>query len=362
MNKKVLAVAIGAALAAPAFAQSSNVTLYGRINTAIESNHTGNGGSEVAMRSYSSRLGVRGVEDLGGGNKAVFGLESQLDSDGGNASTPFTGLRNAYVGLDTGSTGRLVMGRLDAAVSAPLYNQISSVMDFVGYDTQANAFVMANGRNLGAYTSGTSNAASNGAIAANTGGALAPNSSNSTGQNDSTFAAVQRVSNAFGYQVKLGDVDVQARLALNGPNDVVPGNTGGLGENNARNFEAAANYKLGKLTLGGGFEKASYSKVVSDVTSGVNPVTEANAKSRFDSRFQAVAGYDFGVAKVGALFARNRIDATTAGRDDSGNEYGLSATVPLTPKADLVANYGRRDLLTNDPIGVANPADRKSVV
>jgi predicted porin len=355
MNKKVLAVAIGAALAAPAFAQSSNVTLYGRINTAIESNHTGNGGSEVSMQSYSSRLGVRGVEDLGGGNKAVFGLETQLASDGGNASSPFTALRNAYVGLDTGSTGRLVMGRLDAAVLAPLYNQISSVMDFVGYDTQANAFVMANGRNLGAYTAGTSNAGSNGAIAANTGGVLAPNSSNSTGQNDSTFAAVQRVSNAFGYQVKLGNVDVQARLALNGPNDVVPGNTGATGENNARNFEAVANYKLGKLTLGGGFEKASYSKVVASTA----PVTEANAKAAFDSRFQAVAGYDFGVAKVGALFARNRIDATTAGRDDSGNEYGLSATLPLTPKADLVANYGRRDLLTNDPITAANPANAK---
>ncbi len=354
MNKKVLAVAIGAALAAPAFAQSSNVTLYGRINTAIESNHTGNGGSEVAMRSYSSRLGVRGVEDLGGGNKAVFGLESQLDSDGGSASTPFTGLRNAYVGLDTGSTGRLVLGRLDAAVLAPLYNQISSVMDFVGYDTQANAFVMANGRNLGTYTLGTSTG-TNGAVAPNIGGTLAPNSSNSTGQNDSTFAAVQRVSNAFGYQVKLGDVDVQARLALNGPNDVVPGNTGATGENNARNFEAAANYKLGKLTLGGGFEKASYSKVVSSTSN----VIEANAKAAFDSRFQAVAGYNFGVAKVGALFARNRIDATTAGRDDSGNEYGLSATVPLTPKADLVANYGRRDLLTNDAIGANNPANAK---
>jgi len=374
MNKKLIAVAIGAALSGSAFAQSSNVTLYGRINTAIESNSTGNGGSEVAMRSYSSRLGVRGVEDIGGGLKGVFGIESQLDSDGGNAA-PFTALRNAYVGLDTGSTGRLVLGRLDAAVLAPLYNQVASVIDFVGYDAGNNAFMMANGRDLGAFTSGTStNAQSgtatsgtalNGAVASTSGGALAPNSAGTTSQNDSTFAAVQRVSNAFGYQVKVGDVDVQARLALNGPNDVVAGNTGGQGENNARNLELAANYKLGALTLGAGFEDASYSKVVSRANGTTTPfdpvnLTEATAKSRFDQRIQAVAGYDFGVAKVGALIARNKIDTATAGRDDSGNEFGLSATVPYGTKTAFVANYGRRDLLTNTAVDAAtNPADAK---
>ena len=86
MNKKLLAAAVGVALAAPAFAQSSNVTLYGRINTVVESARIGSFGSEVAMKNHSSRLGVRGVEDLGGGLKAVFGIEAGLASDTGNAN------------------------------------------------------------------------------------------------------------------------------------------------------------------------------------------------------------------------------------------------------------------------------------
>jgi len=333
MNKKLIAVAIGAALSGSAFAQSSNVTLYGRINTAIESNSIGQGGSEVAMRSYSSRLGVRGVEDLGGGLKGVFGLETQFNSDdtaaktGASSGGAFTAMRNSYVGLDTGSTGRLVLGRLDAAVLAPLYNQLTSVIDLVGYDANANAFIMANGRDLGAGAT-----VNNAAV---------------TSQADSTLAAVQRRSNAIGYQVKLGDVDVQARLAmLGGANDGGSTTTGatavnGTGENNARNFELAANYKMGALTIGGGLETAQYSKTALAGT------TEAQAKALFDQRLQAVVGYDFGMAKVGATFARNEIEPTAAGADKSGNEFGLSGTYTLSPKAALVANYGSRELLTN---------------
>jgi predicted porin len=319
MNKKLIVVAIGAALTGSAFAQSSNVTLYGRINTAIESNSTGQGGSEVAMRSYSSRLGVRGVEDLGDGMKGVFGIETQFNSDTSPDNGAFTAMRNAYVGLDTGKTGRVVLGRLDAAVLAPLYNQLTGVLDLVGYDAQANAFVMANGRNLGA-------------------GATV-NNSGVRSQDDSTLAAVQRRSNAIGYQVKLGDVDVQARLAmLGGANDAT---TGGVGENNARNFELAANYKTGALTLGGGLEAASYSKTAA------TGVTDTAAEALFDQRLQGVIGYDLGFAKVGATFARNEITPTVVGAEKTGNEFGLSGTLPLSPKAALVANYGTRELLTN---------------
>jgi predicted porin len=38
---------------------------------------------------------------------------------------------------------------------------------------------------------------------------------------------------------------------------------------------------------------------------------------------------------------------------------GFSATVPVNPKTAIVANYGRRDLLTNAAIVAADPADAK---
>lgn len=66
------------------FAQSS-VTLYGRVNTSVEHQKTG-GDSRTVMQNNSSRFGFKGVEDLGGGLKAGFQLESGFNSDDGTAS------------------------------------------------------------------------------------------------------------------------------------------------------------------------------------------------------------------------------------------------------------------------------------
>ncbi|WP_422010040.1 porin [Roseateles sp.] len=84
--KKIALVAALAAVAAPAFAQSS-VTLWGRLNTSVESQKFGNQDRKVAVQNNSSRLGLRGTEDLGGGLKASFNLEHGLNSDTGTVQT-----------------------------------------------------------------------------------------------------------------------------------------------------------------------------------------------------------------------------------------------------------------------------------
>lgn len=85
MKKIALVAALAAASAAPAFAQSS-VTLWGRLNTSVESQKIGSADRKTVMQNNSSRLGVRGTEDLGGGMKVGFNLEHGLDSDTGAAS------------------------------------------------------------------------------------------------------------------------------------------------------------------------------------------------------------------------------------------------------------------------------------
>ena len=85
MKKLALVAALAAVTAAPAFAQSS-VTLWGRLNTSVESQKFGNNDRIVAVQNNSSRLGLRGTEDLGGGLKAAFNLEHGLNSDTGAAS------------------------------------------------------------------------------------------------------------------------------------------------------------------------------------------------------------------------------------------------------------------------------------
>ena len=86
MKKIALVAALAAASAAPAAFAQSSVTLWGRLNTSVESQKTANGDRVAVVQNNASRLGVRGVEDLGGGMKAGFNLEHGLNSDTGAAA------------------------------------------------------------------------------------------------------------------------------------------------------------------------------------------------------------------------------------------------------------------------------------
>ena len=109
------------ALLAPTFvalsaaAQAQNiVTLYGVMDAAVAIEDTGDPGTSTrkAVNSgnqSSSRIGIRGSEDLGAGLKAVFNLESGVAADTGAAEAAFWG-RRAVVGLE-GGFGSVTLGR-----------------------------------------------------------------------------------------------------------------------------------------------------------------------------------------------------------------------------------------------------------
>ncbi|HEY3536204.1 MAG TPA: porin [Trinickia sp.] len=116
MKIKQLAVAACCVLSAPVFAQSS-VTLYGILDTGIEyvSHANANGSKVVRMPGITgelpSRWGMRGAEDLGGGYKAVFTLESGFNLRGGDMGQGGRLFgRQAWVGL-SGPYGTLSFGR-----------------------------------------------------------------------------------------------------------------------------------------------------------------------------------------------------------------------------------------------------------
>lgn len=83
-NRLLLSLAI-ACTGLSAQAQST-VTLYGRLNTTLESQKDGNANHVTALNNNASRFGMRGTEDLGDGMKASFVLESGFNVDTG-AST-----------------------------------------------------------------------------------------------------------------------------------------------------------------------------------------------------------------------------------------------------------------------------------
>ena len=116
MNKKLIALAVAGACVAPAaMAQTANpVTLYGRVYATFESVEASGGTvADVVRRNrvsdQSSLLGVRGTEDLGGGLKAFFQLETAFKPD--QNDTTFAA-RNSGVGLQ-GAWGSVLMGRWD---------------------------------------------------------------------------------------------------------------------------------------------------------------------------------------------------------------------------------------------------------
>lgn len=123
MKKSLLALAALTAFAGVASAQSS-VTLFGIVDLAARNVKNGNAGSLKTLSTdgqVSSRLGVRGIEDLGGGMRAGFWLEGAIAADvGGGQKTAATANGSTANGMDwqrrstvslMGSFGEVRLGR-----------------------------------------------------------------------------------------------------------------------------------------------------------------------------------------------------------------------------------------------------------
>ncbi len=129
MHHRKWLVSIPAALAAGAIHAQTSVTLYGVLDTNIEyltnmspvapsaanGFATAPGHSVVRLTSgglSGSRWGLRGVEDLGAGMKALFVLESGFGVDDGK-STQGGRLfgRQGFVGIDHATVGKFTFGR-----------------------------------------------------------------------------------------------------------------------------------------------------------------------------------------------------------------------------------------------------------
>ncbi|WP_216642609.1 porin [Hydrogenovibrio sp. JE_KL2] len=114
MKKNIIALAVASAIAAPV-AMADAPTVYGQINQAFQvSKEVKNQGTKskkdsgMFLKSYASRLGVKGSEDLGNGLKAVYGIEFGVGMvDGSTISN-----RNQFAGI-AGGFGTVIIGRHD---------------------------------------------------------------------------------------------------------------------------------------------------------------------------------------------------------------------------------------------------------
>lgn len=142
MKKSLLALAVLGAFAGAASAQSS-VTLYGKVDLGV-GKKTGTANKEV-MDAASSRVGIKGVEDLGGGMKALFGFEHRFNPDTGkdatndssNGSAPGNASNTFWNGYSTvglgGTFGSVNLGRQYTSS----FSLAQNVFDPFGSDTVA---------------------------------------------------------------------------------------------------------------------------------------------------------------------------------------------------------------------------------
>ena len=291
MKKSLIALAVLAASGA-AMAQSS-VTLYGVADAAVTyvnglDNWTGlNSGA-----NKTSRLGFRGVEDLGGGLKANFVLEGGFNLDagdgksGGATDSGFQFKRQSTVGL-AGNFGEVRLGReLTAAYNA------TARYDVFGSVGIAHSQLWDDGKNL----------------------------DTTTFADPYHYTTNQRVSNAITYVSP--DFSGFKVAANYGFGEVAGKNSDG------RYFGGGLTYDNGPLSLGLGAER---------LNKGDGAAMQAQASNDITA-WSLGGSYDLGVAKLLAGYRESKVDLAAGENKRLG--YYLAATAPVGPGL-VRASYNR---------------------
>lgn len=322
MKKTLLAAALLAGFAGAASAQSS-VTLYGVLDGGLRYNKVsidnGSGASNFGL-SYGNqsgnRFGLRGVEDIGGGNRVAFQLESGFEF--GNGALQQGGRifgRQAWLGLENKSWGYVRIGR-----------QTNFATEYVGIPV--DPFGTGGGQlNMGAAFG-----------AANT----------------------DRLSNAIKYQtpnMSGFQAGVGYSFATGNTGVYTPAAGGGASTGSAYNFATQNNTR--QLTLGARYMNgpiyvaASWDKVYAPESKGENAsISSWNIAGTYDFKVVKLA-LGYGQTRDGAILGQGS-GVTGAGNFSNigagngelvfapaigTNSYIVGATVPVNPVSRVLLSW-----------------------
>lgn len=348
MNKKLIALAVAAALApAAALADSGNVVIYGQANASYDNISTGTAGQDTLSRisSNSSRIGFKGTEDLGNGLSAVWQMEQQVAMEAGAGAFGGANMRNTFVGLSSKTMGTAIFGRHDTPyklgtasldIFADTMGDYNSIIGNMGSGLSA-ALLGATATNGVVFDSRLSNVAayisptwSNfhfavATVAANEAGNMAvangkaysatgvyaagplfaslswEKAIDTAAANTAGVPAVGAGNDASSVKLGLGYTIDALKLGFIYENTSVSSGLVGLGADRTAYLVNAA-YKMGKNTL-----KASYAKA----NDGDNPATDTAAK-------QWTLGVEHDLSKRTAVYA-----LYTKMDNAAGGLYGL---------------------------------------
>jgi len=263
------------------------------------------GSSNVQQSSGAvngNRWGLRGSEDLGGGLKTIFVLESGFSISTGKAgqgSRMFG--RQAYVGLSSDQAGTVTLGR-----------QYDSVVDNLG----------------GLSLNGTQY-----------GGTLAAHPYDNDNLNNSF-----RVSNSLKYQsVNYGGLKFNALYGFSNA-------AGGFANNRA--YSVGATYSYGGLKAGAGYLQLNNSG--SSINSSGAVSDDATFTASRQRTYGAGLNYAFGPANVGFVFTQTQLSNLTAinssgtttslaGNSARFTNYEFNGRYAFTPAFTLSGAYTYTD-------------------
>jgi len=157
MKKKLLTLAVAAALPMATQAANAEVTIYGKIHASIDYVSYdddkivpgGDTDSQWDVTSRASRLGFKGSEDLGDGLKLIWKLESGIDVSGGSGGLS---ARNRYIGL-AGGWGTFLYGIHDTPMKMSTGKLDIFVDTMADYNLSGAGFVDIRAKDAIAYVS-----------------------------------------------------------------------------------------------------------------------------------------------------------------------------------------------------------------
>jgi predicted porin len=293
MKKSLIALAVLGSFAGAASAQSS-VTIYGLIDQAL-AKPIGTEDKQIADGAQfggGSRLGFRGVEDLGGGYKAVFGIEHRLSADTGTLTNP-----NAFwashstVGLDT-PFGTINMGRQ----YTPAFLMIQNQIDPFGGES------VAQGRDTGMRFGGITKV---------------------------------RVSDSIRYDLSVAGFNLGASIAEAAPN-------GGAD----KPFSIAANYAAGPFWVGIGYENPAADKdkvwnIGGRYNFGFMTLSAGYGKGTTATNLDS-KGWIIGAAvPVGAVDLKAQYSANDTDVVGDLKKFGIGAHYNFSKRTKVYVDYGK---------------------
>ncbi|NDP49311.1 MAG: porin [Sulfuriferula multivorans] len=278
--KKILAIAIATAFAAPAFAATSNVDIYGNLHMSVDYLDNGND-SGTNVSSNASSIGFKGSEDLGGGLNAIWQVESQINGDAGSTGGAFNSQRDTFVGL-SGGFGTMRLGYFDTPTK-----QLSRKLDLFNNK-------IGDSRNV-----------------------LRSNATTGTGGN----AWEERFNNGVRYDTpSFGGFTANVHYSTNFDS------TGATATNNNDAYSVGANYANGPLFVGATYQRNNLA------TPAVPPVGFTGD----ETNMRLGAGFNMGDLKLVALYSKSEDQRGTNGADR--DVWGVGAGYKLG-NGEIKAQY-----------------------